>query len=100
MRGFSITAIAVLAISRFLSGQAASGVGSFHPAGSIDIPRSGHTATTLMDGRVLIAGGSTDAPRHANLKSAILYDPKSARFLPTGDLVTPREDHTATLLRD
>jgi hypothetical protein len=46
--------------------------GGFTPAGSMGPPRSGHTATLLLDGRVLIAGGS-DAT--GGVTSAVLYQP-------------------------
>jgi hypothetical protein len=35
--------------------------GTFRPAGSMTVSRSGHSATLLPDGRVLLAGGSSDA---------------------------------------
>jgi hypothetical protein len=58
--------------------------------------RAAHTATTLLDGRVLIAGGlSPDATA-----SAELFDPATRRFSATGSLRVPRAAHTATLLAD
>ena len=60
------------------------------------IARSGHTATLLRDGRVLVAGGTADA-RH----SAELFIPASSGFVPTsGGMVTPRSGHCASLLAD
>lgn len=58
--------------------------------------RSGHTATLLRDGRVLIAGGDTASER----SKSELFDPLSLTFSPTGALVVPRYEHTATLLDD
>jgi hypothetical protein len=69
----------------------------FESVGAMNSKRSEFTATTLLDGRVLIAGG-TDGER--TLETAELYDPKSRRFFPCGSMATPRQDHTATLLRD
>ena len=52
------------------------GTGDFSPIGSMGTPRSGHTATRLDDGRVLIAGGA-DIGRDGGVgvDSAVLYQP-------------------------
>ena len=52
------------------------GTGDFSQIGSMGTPRSGHTATRLDDGRVLIAGGS-DIGRDGGVgvDSAVLYQP-------------------------
>jgi hypothetical protein len=57
--------------------------------------RSGHTATLLLNGKVLITGG-----RDSNdfLKTAELYDPATQMFTPTGEMTAIRHRHTATLL--
>ena len=47
-------------------------------AGSHRPPRVGASATTLLDGRVLVAGGSNGTP---DLASAEIYDPLLAEFL-------------------
>jgi N-acetylneuraminic acid mutarotase len=59
-------------------------------------PREGHTATMLRDGRVLIAGGSSNGI--VALDSAEIYDPSSGRFSRTGHLNQPRVAHVAALL--
>ena len=56
--------------------------GTFTPTGSMISPRYGHTATLLLNGKVLLAGG-----RDANastLVSAEIYDPETGTFGPTG----------------
>jgi hypothetical protein len=71
--------------------------GKFTATGSLAQPRSGHTATLLADGEVLIAGGSGMG---AILATAELYDPKSGTFKPTGPMGSSRMMATATLLAD
>jgi WD40 repeat protein len=66
--------------------------GAFSPAGSMSGARYYATATTLSDGRVLLAGGAT--------ASADLYDPGTGTFRPTGSMSVLRATHTATLLPD
>jgi hypothetical protein len=59
-----------------------------------------HTATRLLSGKVLIAGGLD--PSGAIVTAAELYDPTAvapaASFTATGALVTPRVGHTTALL--
>ncbi len=70
------------------------GHSQFGPTGAMAIVRSGQTATLLLDGRVLIAGGSND-------NTAELYDPQTGTFSPTGPTnVVRMHGHTATLLQD
>jgi hypothetical protein len=61
------------------------------------IVRLHHTATSLTDGRVLIAGGE-DNWGHC-VAVAELYDPVRNTFSKTGTMIYPRVSHTATLLR-
>jgi hypothetical protein len=71
--------------------------GKFSTTRSMTTARTGHTATALADGRVLIAGGSgelSDGP------SAEIYDPGTGKFSATGSMTTARGGHTATRLRD
>jgi WD40 repeat protein len=72
--------------------------GSFQPAGDMTIGRSGHTATLLKNGKLLIAGGWTG--RYNVRRSAELYDPATGIFTPTGDMVIERAGNTAALLPD
>jgi len=74
--------------------------GTFTPTASMATARSFHTATLLLDGRVLIAGGGTDSVPAAALSSAEIYDPVRQTFTPAGVMVARRSGHTATLLPD
>jgi hypothetical protein len=57
---------------------------------------AGRTATLLVSGKVLEAGGEhEDCGRFAN---AELYDPATGTFVATGSMTRPRDNHTATLL--
>jgi PKD repeat protein len=69
----------------------------FVGVGGMSRPRSGHTATLLEDGRVLIAGGWNEEAQ--GLATAEIYNPLTKRFTPTGNL-TPRYRHSATRLQD
>jgi hypothetical protein len=64
--------------------------GTFTATGDMTTARLFQTATLLLDGRVLIAGGSG--------ATAELYDPLTGRFTATGNMHAPRSQQTATLL--
>jgi len=70
--------------------------GKFVPTGSMTTGRDSATATLLLDGRVLVAGGSGYDVTH----SAELYDPKTGTFSGTGSMQAGREVATAALLKD
>jgi hypothetical protein len=72
--------------------------GMFQSAAEMRIGRSGHTATLLKNGKVLIVGGWTG--RYDLRGSAEIYDPTANTFTPTGNLVIERAGNTATLLAD
>jgi len=75
---------------------AAPHVGTVTSAQAMLQPRSGHTATLLQDGRVLIAGGMR---RNQDFyKSAELYDPLTGKFLATGAMSAGRVGQIAVLL--
>ncbi len=71
--------------------------------GMMTSSRFGHTATLLLSGQVLIAGGMGDSAQVASsavLASAELYDSTSESFTKTGSMTVARSGHTATLLAD
>lgn len=79
--------------------------GTWSATGSMATSRYAHTATRLLDGRVLVAGGFFDAGAWAPevpsyLASAELYDPRAGSWAATGNLHGPRGSAMATLLAD
>lgn len=67
--------------------------------GDLNQARSGATATLLQDGRVLIAGGGTgDGDDRRALSSSEIFDPKTRRFVSTGDMLARRYKHGAVAL--
>lgn len=64
---------------------------------SMKSARGQFTATPLLDGRVLIAGGY-DATAFASLASAEIFDPVAGTFTFTGNMSRARSGHTATRL--
>lgn len=71
--------------------------GSITAAAPMLSPRSGHSATLLTDGKVLIAGGMRRNQEF--YKSAELYDPATGKFHSTGEMSIGRVGHIAVLLR-
>jgi hypothetical protein len=66
---------------------------TFMPGPPMYSRRSGHTCTLLNDGRVLVAGGDTDATG-----SAEVFDPTNAAWEFVAGTGEARSGHTATLL--
>jgi hypothetical protein len=64
--------------------------GRFTAAANMNVTRSGHTATLLDTGQVLVTSQGT----------AELYDPTTNRFTRTGNPTQARGGYTATRLRD
>lgn len=76
--------------------------GTFAATGSMTSPRQAHTATLLLDGKVLLAGGYTggdDSPFLAE-NTAELYDHETGTFAVSGVMASARAGHTATRLPD
>lgn len=68
---------------------------AWHRAASLSVPRRDHTATLLVNGKVLVVGGCCAT---GFLSTAELYDPSSDTWSPAASMAVPRVDHTATLL--
>ena len=78
--------------------------GRFTGTGDMGQPRTGHTATRLTDGRILVCGGRDSTcvlgcPQRI-WSSAECFDPRSGTFTPVGAMTQARYGHTATLLPD
>jgi hypothetical protein len=72
--------------------------GSWTATGSMGVIRyGGQTATLLLDGKVLVAGGYGSIP-DAVTNSAELYDPDSGTWTLTGTTIGAHANFTATLL--
>ncbi len=71
--------------------------GTWSPVASMMTGRWAHTATRLLDGRVLIVGGSTGTVR---LATAEIYDVVDETWAATPPFQNARYGHQAVLLRD
>lgn len=90
-------AILALGASAFrLPSASNTSTGTVSSASPMLEPRSGHTATLLPDGKVLIAGGMR---RNQDFyKSAELFDPATGKFVATGEMKFARVGPIAVLL--
>lgn len=73
----------------------------FKVVGRMALPRSGHTSTLLVDGRVLIAGGRVQGRKAGDINSTKrceIFDPRTGRSVFTGEMSEPREGHAAVLM--
>ena len=68
------------------------------PLDSLVVPRTGHAATALSDGKIMITGGRD---HDGNLIAAAeIFDPETQTSTASATLSTARVDHTATVLTD
>ncbi len=73
--------------------------GAFSGTSGMALPRVGHTATLLQDGRVLVTGGLTNTSTGVT-NTAEVYDINLRRFSGVGKMSAPRTGAVATLLLD
>ena len=73
--------------------------GTFALAATMTTPRSGHSATQLLSGDVLLVGGYAAEGQPA-LASAELYEAATGRFVEAGAMAVGRGAHAAALLPD
>jgi hypothetical protein len=76
--------------------------GTFTATGNTHYFRGAPTATLLLDGTVIVAGGSEydGGIGFIDLNSAELYDPTAGTFTLVGNMAMARANHTATRLND
>jgi N-acetylneuraminic acid mutarotase len=83
--------------------------GTWSQASDLNVPRYGHSATLLSDGKVLVVGGDSlqsyifgprrpTPPSPPNNNSAELFDPATGNWSAVGTLNAGRSFHTASLL--
>jgi hypothetical protein len=78
-------------------GSATASFGTLHAVSPMLEPRSGHSATLLPNGIVLIAGGMR---RNQDFySSAELYDPATGKFTETGSMAVATVGNAAVLLK-
>lgn len=74
--------------------------GSWTTIEDLTTERTGHTATLLADGRVLVAGGEVRQGSRTSLGKAEIYDPQGREWRSAGEMSCPRSEHAAVLLGD
>ena len=96
----ALVAAGVVAGSRLLD-RPAPVLGSWTATGPMFTEHAIHTATLLLDGKVLVTGGVTEErATEATGVNAELYDPSDGSWIPTIGLNSGRWEHTATRLFD
>ncbi len=92
----AMTAVFPISAEKLVPGTQAKG--EIVATGTMETRRSGHTATPLRNGDVLIVGGMVRNGEF--VAEAELYDPTTGKFSPAGRMSSSRVGHTATLLPD
>jgi N-acetylneuraminic acid mutarotase len=76
------------------------GTGTWTATGTMSVGRYGQTATLLRSGMVLVAGGCSGYCNPGVNNSTEFYDPASGYWFLSASMTMPREQHSATLLKD
>ena len=71
---------------------------TFRAGPPMNMPRSGHQAVKLLDGRILITGGMTTGG--LGTATCEIYDPLTNTLAPAGAMSAPRICHAISLLPD
>src|SRR5438046_58647 len=88
---------ALLLAASSATALSAGGPGKWSTTGSLNVPRALGAATTLVNGKGLVAGGCCDR-LGARLPSAELYDPVTNTWTTTGSMASGRTNATLTAL--
>jgi Putative Ig domain/Galactose oxidase, central domain/Kelch motif len=75
-------------------------VEGFCDTGSLATGRLLHSSLSLLNGKVLTAGGASSFNTNAIFSSAELYDPATHSFTTVGSMHSPRSSFTMTLLQN
>ena len=92
------SAVIIPCLMGWFSQSAIAQCGTWTATGNLNTARNQHTATLLLNGKVLVTGGNSDGGIAVAIASAELYDPANGTWTATGSLITARFNHTATLL--
>ena len=77
--------------------------GTFEITGSLNVPRTKHSATLLPDGKVLVAGGHTNSDRPNVIwyvSDVEIYDPVTGTFDAAGETTSLHDSANTVLLDD
>lgn len=94
MRFLTLSLIVLMNVTVPLRAIAGASGGFFVQTGGMNAPRTAYTATGLLNGQVLITGGSNGA---GDLATAEVYSAGTGQFTLTGSMGIARDSHTATL---
>src|SRR5438552_5845965 len=90
-----LSAAVTLAMATLVGASSSPQVEQLSP---LAVARTGHVATALSDGRILITGGRDSSG--TVLSAAEIFDPATQKSTAAASLGTPRVAHTATVLKD